>query len=179
MYIHCRHVFINLCNIWPSGGHLEKSGHFIKEMIDPISNINQYKKLYLHAKCNAFCSKRTIISRNYYNNMTVWRPSWKSGHFIKKNWLAPYPILISTKNCTSMQNFMLFAQNAQLFHEVAGLRGLCPDRDWCCVNSARAVRALSPREHALLVLLYRIIDQKWAQSWPVIGTSVTMPNCPS
>ena len=41
-------------------------------------------------------------------------------------------------------------------------RGLCPDRDWCCVNSARAV---APREHALLVLLYRIIDEKWAQSF--------------
>ena len=26
------------------------------------------------------------------------------------------------------------------------------------------IRALSPREHALLVLLYRIIDEKWAQS---------------
>ena len=41
-------------------------------------------------------------------------------------------------------------------------RGLCPDRDWCCVNSAQAV---APREHALLVLLYRIIDEKWAQSF--------------
>ena len=32
--------------IWPSGGHLEKAAIVSKKIIGPISNINQYKKLY-------------------------------------------------------------------------------------------------------------------------------------
>ena len=56
-------------------------------------------------------------------------------------------------------------------------RGLCHDIRYNKTNSACSlgdnaligtasvpIRALSPREHALLVLLYRIIDEKWAQS---------------
>ena len=50
------------------GGHLEndqKSANFAKILIGPISNINQYIKLYLYVKFDAFCSKRTI--RIIYN----------------------------------------------------------------------------------------------------------------
>ena len=45
------------------GGYLEndqKSVNFAKKMVGPISNINQYIKLYLYVKFDAFCSKRTI-----------------------------------------------------------------------------------------------------------------------
>ena len=50
--------------MWLFGGHLEKSGHFGRNLIGLISNINKYTKLYLSAKFHTFCSKCTIISWN-------------------------------------------------------------------------------------------------------------------
>ena len=44
----------------------------------------------------------------------------KKAVILAKNWLAPYLILISTQNSTFLPN-LFFAQNAQLFHEKAGL----------------------------------------------------------